>query len=159
MVRADAADFVRAQIRDAVTQGARALIDPAAFPADKEGTPYMAPQVLVDVDHSMAVMAEESFGPVAGIMKVASDEEAVTLMHDSRFGLTASVWTADEKAALHIGGRVDTGTWFQNRCDYLDPALAWTGVKQSGRGCTLSALGYEHLTRPKSFHLRTKTQG
>ena len=158
MVRAEAADFVRRQIADATAAGARALIDAANFPADKgAGSAYLAPQVLVDVDHSMAVMVEESFGPVAGIMKVASDEEAVTLMNDSRFGLTASVWTADEKAARDIGGRVDTGTWFQNRCDYLDPALAWTGVKQSGRGCTLSALGYETLTRPKSFHLRTIT--
>ena len=158
MVRAEAADFVRRQIADATAAGARALIDAANFPADKgAGSAYLAPQVLVDVDHSMAVMVEESFGPVAGIMKVASDEEAVTLMNDSRFGLTASVWTADEKAARDIGGRVDTGTWFQNRCDYLDPALAWTGVKQSGRGCTLSALGYETLTRPKSCHLRTIT--
>ncbi len=156
MVRADAADFVRAQIKDAVAAGAKALIDPAAFPADADGTPYMAPQLLVDVDHAMTVMTEESFGPVVGIMKVAGDDEAVALMNDSRFGLTASVWTTDDKAAIGIGERVATGTWFQNRCDYLDPALAWTGVKQSGRGCTLSVLGYEHLTRPKSFHLRTK---
>ena len=156
MVRAAAADFVRKQIKDAVNGGARALIDAGAFPADKEGTPYMAPQVLVDVDHSMAVMTEESFGPVVGVMKVASDEAAIELMNDSDFGLTASVWTSDDKAAIGIGNRVATGTWYQNRCDYLDPALAWTGVKQSGRGCTLSVLGYERLTRPKSFHLRTK---
>ncbi len=156
MVRSEAADFVRKQIKDAVAAGAKALIDPAAFPADKEGTPYMAPQVLIDVDHSMTVMTEESFGPVVGIMKVAGDNEAVALMNDSRFGLTASVWTPDDNAAIAIGERVATGTFFQNRCDTLDPALAWTGVKQSGRGCTLSALGYEHLTRPKSFHLRTK---
>jgi len=103
------------------------------------------------------VMTEESFGPVVGIMKVGSDDEAVDLMNDSRFGLTASVWTTDEDAARSIGDRVATGTWFQNRCDTLDPALAWTGIKQSGRGCTLSALGYYSLTRPKSFHLRTKT--
>ena len=115
--------------------------------------------MLTGVDHSMSVMTEESFGPVVGIMKVGSDDEAVDLMNDSRFGLTASSWTADETAAVAIGGRVDTGTWYQNRCDFLDPALAWTGVKLSGRGCTLSALGYEALTRPKSFHLRTKTQG
>ncbi len=156
MVRADAADFVRAQIKDAVAAGAKALIDPASFAADKDGTPYMAPQVLVDVDHSMTVMTEESFGPVVGIMKVASDDEAVTLMNDSNFGLTASVWTTDDKAAAAIGNRVATGTFFQNRCDTLDPALAWTGVKQSGRGCTLSSLGYDSLTRPKSFHLKTK---
>ena len=96
-----------------------------------------------------------SFGPVAGIMKVRCDEEAVALMNDSRFGLTASIWTTDLEAAIRLGERVETGTWFMNRCDYLDPALAWTGVKDSGRGCTLSALGYEQLTRPKSFHLRT----
>ncbi|MCH7796078.1 MAG: aldehyde dehydrogenase family protein, partial [Proteobacteria bacterium] len=119
------------------------------------GTPYLAPQILVDVDHSMRVMTEESFGPVVGIMKVASDEEAVALMNDSDFGLTASIWTTDEDAAIAIGDRVETGTWFMNRADYLDPALAWTGVKDSGRGCSLSRVGYEQLTRPKSFHLRT----
>ena len=159
MVRAEAADFVRAQTSDAISAGAKALIDPSGFDADGEDTPYLAPQVLTGVDHSMSVMTEESFGPVVGIMKVGSDDEAVDLMNDSRFGLTASIWTADETAAVAIGGRVDTGTWYQNRCDFLDPALAWTGVKLSGRGCTLSALGYEALTRPKSFHLRTKTQG
>jgi acyl-CoA reductase-like NAD-dependent aldehyde dehydrogenase len=105
----------------------------------------------------MRVMTEESFGPVVGIMPVDSDDEAVGLMNDSRYGLTASIWTRDERAALSIGERVETGTWFMNRCDYLDPALAWTGVKDSGRGCTLSRLGYEQLTRPKSFHLRLAT--
>ncbi len=155
MARAASADFVRGQIGEAVKAGARALIDPAGFPRDTAGTPYMAPQILVDVDHSMRVMTEESFGPVVGIMKVASDEEAVRLMNDSAFGLTAAIWTTDEEAALRIGGALETGTVFMNRCDYLDPALAWTGVKDSGRGCTLSALGYEALTRPKSFHLRT----
>ncbi len=155
MVRASAADFVRGQIAEAVGAGAKALVDPAGFPADKPGTPYLAPQVLVDVDHTMRVMSEESFGPVVGIMKVASDLEAVRLMNDSAFGLTASIWTTDERAAIEIGTQVETGTWFMNRCDYLDPALAWTGVKDSGRGCTLSVIGYEQLTRPKSFHLRT----
>jgi acyl-CoA reductase-like NAD-dependent aldehyde dehydrogenase len=104
----------------------------------------------------MTVMREEIFGPVAGIMKVTGDEQAVALMNDSDFGLTASVWTADADAALAIGDRIETGTWFMNRCDYLDPALAWVGVKDSGRGCTLSRVGYEHLTRPKSYHLRLK---
>ncbi|MCH8236797.1 MAG: aldehyde dehydrogenase family protein, partial [Proteobacteria bacterium] len=111
----------------------------------------------VDVDHSMRVMTVASFGPVLGIMKVGSDDEAVQLMNDSDFGLTAAIWTADEDAALAIGERIETGTWFMNRCDYLDPALAWTGIGHSGRGCTLSALGFEQLTRPKSFHLKTKT--
>jgi acyl-CoA reductase-like NAD-dependent aldehyde dehydrogenase len=102
-------------------------------------------------------MREEIFGPVAGVMPVAGDEEAVRLMNDSPYGLTAAVWTRDAEAALAIGARVETGTWFMNRCDYLDPALAWVGVKDSGRGCTLSRVGYEHLTRPKSYHLRLKT--
>lgn len=155
-VRASSAAFVRGQIADAIRDGAKALIDPSKFAANKEGTPYLAPQVLINVDHSMRVMSEESFGPVVGIMKVTSDEEAIALMNDSEFGLTASIWTADEDAALSIGDRLQTGTVFMNRADYLDPALAWTGVKNSGRGCTLSKLGYESLTRPKSFHLRTK---
>ncbi|HET7365840.1 MAG TPA: aldehyde dehydrogenase family protein [Burkholderiales bacterium] len=154
MVRADAAAGVRAQIREAVSKGARALIDPKSFPADKEGTAYLAPQVLVDIEQRM--LAEEIFGPVAGIMPVESDEQAIELMNDSRYGLTASIWTTDPEAAVRIGDRVETGTWFMNRCDYLDPALAWTGVKDSGRGCTLSRLGLEAFTRPKSFHLKLK---
>ncbi len=121
------------------------------------GTPYLAPQLLLEANHDMPVMREEVFGPVAGIMRVSGDEEAVRLMNDSEFGLTAAVWTADAGAAQALGRRVQTGTWFMNRCDYLDPALAWVGVKDSGRGCTLSRVGYEHLTRPKSFHLRVQT--
>jgi acyl-CoA reductase-like NAD-dependent aldehyde dehydrogenase len=154
MVRVGAAESVRQQIAEALRQGAQPLIDPHDFPASREGTPYLAPQVLVDVDHRMRVMTEETFGPVVGIMAVKDDDEAVALMNDSRYGLTASIWTADVDAAIQIGDRVETGTWFLNRCDYLDPALAWTGVKDSGRGCSLSELGYEALTRPKSFHLR-----
>jgi len=100
-------------------------------------------------------MRDESFGPVVGIMKVSGDEEAIELMNDSEFGLTAAIWTSDMGAAKSIGERVETGTVFMNRCDYLDPALTWTGVKNTGRGATLSKLGYEALTRPKSFHLRT----
>jgi len=156
LVRASAADFVRKQTADAIAAGAQPLIPEGTFGADEPGSPYLGPQILVNVDHSMDVMSEESFGPVVGIMKVASDEDAVKLMNDSAFGLTASIWTSDADAALRIGDSVSTGTWFMNRCDYLDPALAWTGVKDSGRGCTLSALGYDHLTRPKSFHLKTQ---
>jgi acyl-CoA reductase-like NAD-dependent aldehyde dehydrogenase len=156
VVRTSAAEFVRDQVREAVQQRARPLIDPRDFPAAREGTPYVAPQVLVDVNHSMRVMTEETFGPVVGIMSVDGDDEAVALMNDSRYGLTASIWTTDADAALRIGDRVATGTWFQNRCDYLDPALAWTGVGESGRGCSLSAFGYYALTRPKSFHLRAE---
>jgi acyl-CoA reductase-like NAD-dependent aldehyde dehydrogenase len=157
MVRTAAAEFVRGQVAEAVRQGARALVDETAFDRSRAGTPYLAPQVLANVDHSMRVMREETFGPVVGVMKVSSDAEAVRLMNDSDFGLTAAVWTRDEEAAVRIGDRLETGTVFMNRCDDLDPALAWTGVKNSGRGATLSMLGYEHLTRPKSFHLRVRT--
>jgi acyl-CoA reductase-like NAD-dependent aldehyde dehydrogenase len=150
MVRTEAADAVRTQIREALASGARGLINVK----DREGTPYLPPQVLVDVDHRMAIMREETFGPAVGIMAVKGDEQAIELMNDSRYGLTASIWTADPQAALSVGERVETGTWFMNRCDYLDPALAWTGVKDSGRGCTLSRLGLEAFTRPKSFHLK-----
>jgi acyl-CoA reductase-like NAD-dependent aldehyde dehydrogenase len=154
MVRTSAAVFAKKQIDEAVAMGATALIDPALFPAHVDGTPYMAPQVLINVDHTMQVMTEETFAPVVGIMSVKSDEEAIRLMNDSQYGLTASIWTSDIEAALSIGEQVETGTWFMNRCDYLDPALAWTGVKNSGRGVTLSKVGYEALTKAKSFHLK-----
>jgi len=154
LVKTSAADFVRGQIDEAVAAGAKALVDPAKFDADKKGTAYLAPQVLIDVDHSMRVMNQETFGPVIGIMPVSGDEEAIKLMNDSEFGLTAAVFTQDENAAIEIGNQIETGTWFMNRCDYLDPALAWTGVKNSGRGCTLSSIGFEHMTRPKSYHLK-----
>ena len=156
LVRADAADFVRGQIAEAVAQGARAHIDPAEFPLDAPGTPYLAPQVLTNVNHEMRVMTEESFGPVVGIQKVADDEEALALMNDSEFGLTAAIFSRDAEAAMALAERVESGTVFLNRCDYLDPGLAWTGVKHSGRGCTLSRVGYEQLTRPKSFHFKTQ---
>lgn len=157
VVRRAAADTIRGQLAASIHAGGKPAIQESAFPASRAGTAYLAPQVLLDVDHSMPVMKEEIFGPVAGIMKVRSDEEAIALMNDTVFGLTAAIWTADEDAALSIGDRIETGTWFMNRCDYLDPALAWVGVKDSGRGCTLSIVGYEHLTRPKSFHLRVRT--
>lgn len=154
MVRTRAAEFVRQQVDAAVKSGAKALIDSNHFEANKIGSPYLSPQVLIDVNHQMEIMREESFGPVVGIMSVKSDEEAIQYMNDSIYGLTASVWTPNMEAAQQIGHQIDTGTFYMNRCDYLDPALAWTGVKNSGRGCTLSPLGYEALTRPKSYHLK-----
>jgi acyl-CoA reductase-like NAD-dependent aldehyde dehydrogenase len=126
------------------------------FP-NEPGSPYLGPQILTGVDHRMRVMREETFGPAVGVMPVDSDEEAIALMNDSDLGLTAAIWTSDAEAAIHIGERIETGTVYMNRCDYLDPALAWTGVKNTGRGCSLSVLGYEALTRPKSFHLRLST--
>ena len=150
------AKVVRDQIAEAVAAGARPLIDPALFPAD-DGGAYLAPQVLVNVDHSMRVMTEESFGPVVGIMKVKDDEEAIALMNDSPYGLTASIWTQDYDTAEAIGARIETGTVFMNRADYLDPALVWTGCKETGRGGSLSVLGFHNLTRPKSYHLKKVT--
>ena len=158
MVNAKAADFVREQISAATRAGATCHIDASAFPRDAAGSAYMAPQVLTGVNHQMSIMTDESFGPVIGIMKVASDDEAITLMNDSPFGLTASIWTDDLEAASALAERVETGTVFMNRCDYLDPELAWTGVKDTGRGATLSRVGYETLTRPKSFHLRHRLE-
>ena len=157
VVRSAAADAIRAQIDASVRAGARPVIDERAFARSRAGTPYLAPQLLLDAPPDSVVMREEIFGPVAGVMKVQSDAQALQLMNDNAYGLTAAIWTRDEAAALAFGDALQTGTFFQNRCDYLDPALAWVGVKDSGRGCTLSRIGYEHLTRPKSFHLRVKT--
>lgn len=148
------ADEVRSQIVEAIEAGAKPLIDPQLFPADTGDSAYLAPQILVDVDHSMRVMRDESFGPVVGIMKVSSDGEAVRLMNDSDFGLTASIWTRDIDAAAKIGSQIETGTIYMNRCDYLDPALCWTGCKDTGRGASLSILGYQSVTRLKSYHLK-----
>ena len=147
------AALVREQTSEAIAAGAKALIDTSAFTAD-DGGAYLAPQILVDVNHDMRVMKEESFGPVVGIMKVSNDEEAIALMNDSDYGLTASLWTQDASRAAAIGRRIETGTVFMNRCDYLDPSLCWTGCKDTGRGAGLSLLGYQSVTRPKSYHLK-----
>jgi acyl-CoA reductase-like NAD-dependent aldehyde dehydrogenase len=151
------AKVVREQIADAVSKGAKALVDPKLFPAD-DGGAYIMPQVLVNVDHSMAFMKDETFGPAVGIMKVKSDDEALELMNDSPYGLTASLWTQDPERAARIGRDIETGTVFMNRADYLDPALCWTGVKETGKGGSLSVLGFQNLTRPKSYHLKKVTK-
>mgnify|MGYP000556445591 FL=1 len=145
------ADEVRAQIAEALADGAKAHID--TMPAD-DGGAYLTPQILTNVTHNMRVMRDESFGPVVGIMPVKDDDEAIALMNDSRFGLTASIWSADTATAEALGDRIETGTVFLNRCDYLDPALCWTGCKDTGRGQGLSKLAYQALTRPKSYHLK-----
>jgi acyl-CoA reductase-like NAD-dependent aldehyde dehydrogenase len=156
-VRTSVAEAIRSQVKDAVARGAKQLIDEGLFKASVPGTPYLAPQVLIGVDRSMPIMREETFGPAVGIMKVASDEEALRLMNDSEFGLTAAIFSADAARAEALGDALETGTVFLNRCDYLDPSLAWTGVKNSGRGCTLSRVGFEQLTRPKSYHFKVTT--
>lgn len=146
------ADEVRSQTADAIATGATAHIDPANFPQD--GWAYLMPQILTNVTHDMRVMREESFGPVVGIMSVKDDAEAIRLMNDSNYGLTASLWTQDADRAEAIADQIETGTVFMNRADYLDPALCWTGCKDTGRGGGLSIIGYHNLTRPKSYHLK-----
>ncbi|HEY9012541.1 MAG TPA: aldehyde dehydrogenase family protein [Devosia sp.] len=153
MAQSRFADVVRGQTMEALRKGAKSHLN-WKHDLDEESSPYLAPEVLTNVNHQMAVMREESFGPVVGIMKVADDAEAITLMNDSPYGLTASIWTQDIDAAARIGARVETGTVFANRCDYLDPALVWTGVKDTGKGGALSEIGYANLTQPKSYHLR-----
>ncbi|MET0183143.1 MAG: aldehyde dehydrogenase family protein, partial [Caulobacterales bacterium] len=148
------ADFIREQKAEAGRKGAVAHLK-VKDERDREGSPYLPAEVLTNVNHQMSVMREESFGPIVGIMKVKSDADAVALMNDSDYGLTASIWTQDRSRAAAIGASLETGTVFMNRCDYLDPALCWTGCKDTGRGGALSVIGFHNLTRPKSYHLRT----
>ncbi len=145
------ADEVRAQTAEAVADGATAHIEKFA---EDDGGAYLTPQILTNVTHDMRVMRDESFGPVVGIMPVKDDAEAIRLMNDSNFGLTASIWTNDAIRAEAIADQIETGTVFMNRADYLDPGLCWTGCKDTGRGGGLSIIGYHNLTRPKSYHLK-----
>ena len=147
------ADLVREQTLEALRKGAKSHLN-TRHDLDEESSPYLAPEVLTNVNHQMAVMREESFGPVVGIMKVADDEEAITLMNDSPYGLTASIWSQDLDEVAKLGARVETGTVYANRCDYLDPALVWTGVKDTGKGGALSEIGYANLSQPKSYHFK-----
>jgi acyl-CoA reductase-like NAD-dependent aldehyde dehydrogenase len=154
MVGVTAASSVRSQIAEALAAGATALVAEGEYAASRPGSPYLGPTVLVNVTHDMRVMSEESFGPVIGIMPVDGDDEAIARMNDSRYGLTASIWTCDADAAVRIGERVETGTVYMNRCDYVDPVLVWTGVKETGHGIALSSLGFDPYVRPKSYHLK-----
>lgn len=149
-----AVEFMEFQVNQAVERGARVLTGGRRLPGPGY---YFQPTVLVDVNHNMSVMMEESFGPVIGIMPVDSEDEAIRLMNDSPYGLTGSIWTEDIARGEMLAHRTAAGTVYVNRCDYLDPELAWVGIKDSGHGCTLSHLGFLYLTRPKSFHLRTRT--
>jgi acyl-CoA reductase-like NAD-dependent aldehyde dehydrogenase len=153
MAQARFADFIREQKAEALRKGATAHIN-MKVENDVAGSPYLAPEVLTNVNHQMSVMREESFGPIVGIMKVRNDEEALALMNDSPYGLTASLWTTDTDHAAALGDRIETGTVFMNRCDYVDPGLVWTGVKDTGKGGAMGLVGYENLTQPKAYHLR-----
>ncbi|MBI28386.1 MAG: aldehyde dehydrogenase [Pelagibacteraceae bacterium] len=154
VVKLSSAEFIKKQIDSAVNDGAKKLINESRFNFPREHNNYLVPQVLINVNHTMKFMKEETFGPAVGIMPVDNEEDAIKLMNDSPYGLTASIWTGDMEIAEKIGNRIETGTFFMNRCDYLDPGLSWTGVKETGKGCSLSEISYEHLTKPKSFHLR-----
>jgi len=149
MAQRKALAFLEVQVRDAVTRGAHLIC--GGEPADDV---FFAPTLLADVPQEADVMQEESFGPLLPVRAVQSDEEALALMNDSRFGLTASVWTQSRERAERFTRELETGTVFANRCDYLEPCLPWTGVKDSGRGSTLSRYGYVHLTRRKAVHWR-----
>ncbi len=155
VVKLSAAKSIRLQVKEAISNGAMDIINKNNFAISEESNCYVSPSVLINVDHTMNFMMEETFGPTVGIMKVNNEDQAVDLMNDSPYGLTACIWTSDKEFAEKFGPRINTGTFFMNRCDYLDPGLAWTGVKNTGTGVTLSVLGFDHVTRAKSYHYRT----
>jgi acyl-CoA reductase-like NAD-dependent aldehyde dehydrogenase len=146
--------FMAEQVEDAVRRGGRLVVDPASFQRPANGWFY-APAVVADAPQASSLMQEESFGPVIGLTPVSGDDEAIRFMNDSPYGLTASIWTSDVERAIRVGEKIETGTFYMNRCDFLDPALPWCGVKDTGRGASLSHYGFHHLTRLKSMHLRT----
>lgn len=157
VVDARAARRVDEQIQAALDAGARQLVDLSKFLGAPDSSPcYLPPRVLVDVDHSMALMRDETFGPAIGLMKVEDADEALRLANDSAYGLTASIWSRDDERVERLAAELDSGTVFQNRCDFLDPQLPWVGVKDSGHGVSLSHLGLRALTRPKSLHFRRR---
>ena len=155
VVKLSAAQLIRSQVKQAILNGAKDVIEKKHFKISEDTNCYVRPSVLIDVNHTMKFMTEETFGPNVGIMKVDNENEAEQLMNDSSYGLTACIWTSDKEFAERFGAKINTGTFFMNRCDYLDPGLAWTGVKNTGTGVTLSVLGFDHVTRAKSYHYRT----
>ncbi|GHG97065.1 aldehyde dehydrogenase family protein [Comamonas sp. JC664] len=146
---------LHAFVQDATAQGARLVTGGRPTQVDGRGR-FFEPTLLRDVSPQARLMREESFGPLLPIAPVDSDEEALALMNASRLGLTASIWTSDRDRADRLARRLEAGTVYMNRCDALDPALPWSGVKDSGRGVTLSALGFDALTRPKALHYRLR---
>jgi acyl-CoA reductase-like NAD-dependent aldehyde dehydrogenase len=156
MALPNAPAFLTKQLQEAKSAGARVLVDGGAVAVNGRGR-FFQPTLLADVDNRLSVMQEESFGPILGVRAVDSDDEAVALMNDSKYGLTAALWTESPERAERIGRQLEAGTVFMNRCDYLDPALPWTGVKDSGKGASLSPWGFASVTRRKSWHFRLKT--
>lgn len=148
-------ETIHAHIKDALDKGAQnATPENETFDKLPEKGSFVVPTLLTNVDHSMVVMKDETFGPVIPVMKVKSDAEAVSLMNDSEFGLTASIWTKDTATGYELCDQIEAGTVFVNRCDYPSPDLAWTGWKNSGKGVTLSKFGFEQFFKLKSYHLK-----
>ncbi len=144
---------LEAFVQDARSHGARVIVGGARTSVEGRGR-FFEPTLIADCSHAMQLFRKESFGPIVAVCPVASDDEALSKMNESDLGLTASVWTSDRERARRFGRALDHGTVFMNRCDYLDPALPWSGRKDSGRGVGLSALGFEALTQPKALHFR-----
>ncbi|KAL8907629.1 MAG: hypothetical protein Q9207_001280 [Kuettlingeria erythrocarpa] len=150
-----AKEVIDAHVKDALDKGAKnATPDNPSFLNPPPDGNYVAPTILTGVTHDMDIMNEETFGPIIPIMKVGDDEEAIRLMNDSEFGLTASIWTSDMGVGEKLVQEVEAGTVFVNRCDFPSPDLAWTGWKNSGKGVTLSKFGFEQFVRLKSIHLK-----
>ena len=149
---------IKAHINDALSKGAKDMTpENATFDSLPPQGNYIKPTLLTHVTHQMDVMTEETFGPVIPVMKVRDDEEAIAMMNDSQFGLTASIWTKDIVLGQTLAEQVEAGTVFVNRCDFPSPDLAWTGWKDSGnRSVTLSKFGFDQFVRLKSFHIKTR---
>ncbi|KAM0801779.1 putative succinate-semialdehyde dehydrogenase [Usnea florida] len=155
VVSKKSAGTIKAQIEDAIAKGAKDMTpENETFTSPPPDGNYVRPTLIVDVNHSMDVMRQETFGPVIPIMRVSNDEEAIQAVNDSEFGLTASIWTKDTAKGEELAELVEAGTVFVNRCDFPSPDLAWTGWKNSGKGVTLSKFGFEQFVKLKSFHVK-----
>ena len=158
MAQPGAPEKLQLQVEEAKSKGGRVLSGGKPVHDGAGKGRFFDPCLIADANHSMhGLMVEESFGPIVGVQRVADDDEAIRLMNDSPYGLTAAIWTRDQERAFRVGAQIETGTFFMNRCDYLDPMLPWTGVKDTGKGMSLSKYGFLSVTRRKSFHLRTQT--
>ena len=145
--------FLQDQVDDAVTKGAKIL---SGGRAETRQGYYFQPTVVINANHQMKIMTEESFGPIIGVQSVQDDQQAIELMKDTPYGLTAAVFSDDEHQALDIMNQMDTGTVYWNCSDRVSPRLPWSGRKHSGFGLTLSEAGIRAFTKPKAFHMRSK---